>query len=54
MSNNYAGIGRGQMEVMDKHVALSRQMNQFYCDYFANIEGVVVFSEPNVDYFSNH
>lgn len=29
-------------------------MNQFYKDYFKEIEGVAVFSEPNEDFFSNH
>jgi dTDP-4-amino-4,6-dideoxygalactose transaminase len=54
MSNICAGIGRGQMQVLDDHVALRRKMNQFYIDYFKNIEGVTVFTEPNSDYFSNH
>jgi dTDP-4-amino-4,6-dideoxygalactose transaminase len=54
MSNICAGIGRGQMQVLDKHVALRRKMNDFYVDYFKNSEGVTVFSEPNSDYFSNH
>jgi dTDP-4-amino-4,6-dideoxygalactose transaminase len=54
MSNICAGIGRGQMEVLDNHVSLRREMNDFYYDYFKNIEGVTVFSEPSPDYFSNH
>lgn len=54
MSNICAGIGRGQMEVLDKHVALRRKMNEFYVDYFKNIDGVTVLAEPNDDYFSNH
>ncbi len=54
MSNICAGIGRGQMEVLDAHIALRRNMNQFYKDYFTNIEGVKVFSEPTEDYYSNH
>lgn len=54
MSNICAGIGRGQMKVLNKHIALRKKMNQFYQDYFLNIEGVVVFSEPNSDYNSNH
>ena len=54
MSNICAGIGRGQMEVLDKHVELRRGMNQFYKDYFADIEGVTVFTEPTADYYSNH
>ena len=54
MSNICAGIGRGQMEVLDKHIGLRRDMNRFYVDYFADIDGVKVFSEPNSDYHSNH
>ncbi|WP_396217627.1 DegT/DnrJ/EryC1/StrS family aminotransferase [Flavobacterium sp.] len=54
MSNICAGIGRGQMEVLDEHVALRRQMHDFYVDIFASIEGVDVFSTPNDDYFANY
>ena len=54
MSNICAGIGRGQMEVLDAHIALRRGMNKFYKDYFKNIEGVRVFSEPSEDFYSNH
>lgn len=54
MSNICAGIGRGQMEVLDKHIGLRRAMHAFYVDLFENIQGVTVFSEPNGDYFSNH
>ncbi|MFM1754639.1 MAG: hypothetical protein RLZZ236_1578 [Bacteroidota bacterium] len=54
MSNICAGIGRGQMEVLDQHVALRRQMHDFYVEIFASIEGVEVFSVPNEDYFSNY
>jgi dTDP-4-amino-4,6-dideoxygalactose transaminase len=54
MSNICAGIGRGQMEVLDKHVNLRRSMHDFYVDLFKNTDGITVFSEPNSDYFSNH
>lgn len=54
LSNISAGIGRGQMEVLEKHITLRRKVNAFYKDFFANIDGVTVFSEPNGDYFSNH
>ena len=54
MSNICAGIGRGQMEVLDEHVALRRQMHDFYVDIFTSIEGVEVFSTPNDDYFANY
>ena len=54
MSNICAGIGRGQMEVLDKHVALRRQMHDFYMRVFAGIEGVKVFTAPNEDYYANY
>jgi len=54
MSNILAGIGRGQMEVLNNHIKLRRDNNIFYKDLFKNIEGITVFEEPNKDYFSNH
>ena len=54
LSNICAGIGRGQMEVLDAHVGMRRAMHQFYLDFFSDIDGVTVFSEPTSDYFSNH
>lgn len=54
MSNICAGIGRGQMEVLEEHVSNRRQMNQFYIDLFKNISDVKIFTEPNSDYYSNH
>ncbi len=54
MSNICAGIGRGQMEVLDNHVALRRAMHDFYVDLFKKIKGVKVFEVPNSDYFSNY
>lgn len=54
MSNISAGIGRGQMEVLDERVAARRRNNQFYKEIFQDVRGVQVFTEPNDDYFSNH
>lgn len=54
LSNITAGIGRGQMEVLDKHIALRRKMNAFYQEVFKDIEGITVFSEPDEHRFSNH
>lgn len=54
MSNICAGIGRGQMEVLDKHVALRRKMHDFYEKLFRDIDGVNVFLAPSTDYFSNY
>lgn len=54
LSNISAGIGRGQMEVLDNRVQKRREMNSFYKDLFSNIEAVTVFSESSSDFFSNH
>jgi len=54
MSNITAGIGRGQMEVLDKHIALRRKNNLFYKTIFKKINSVTVFNEPTKNYFSNH
>ena len=54
LSNVCAGIGRGQMEVLDDHVELRRKMNIFYRDIFEGIEGVRVFKEASDDVKSNH
>lgn len=54
MSNISAGIGRGQMEVLDKHISLRRDMNAFYKNIFKDINGVTVFTESNQELFSNH
>lgn len=53
MSNICAGIGRGQMEVLDSHIALRRQMHNFYTDLFKDINGVSVFKEYNENVTSN-
>jgi dTDP-4-amino-4,6-dideoxygalactose transaminase len=54
MSNICAGIGRGQMEVLNSRVDARRAMTKFYRDLFTDINGVEVLTEPNADFFSNH
>ena len=54
LSNISAGIGRGQMEVLDEHVQKRRAVNKFYQEIFEETEGIAVFSEPiNNKCFSN-
>lgn len=54
MSNISAGIGRGQMEVLEDRIKARREMNLFYRELFEDIDGVEVLKEPNQDFFSNH
>ncbi|CAM1339454.1 DegT/DnrJ/EryC1/StrS family aminotransferase [Tenacibaculum aestuarii] len=54
MSNIVAGIGRGQMEVLDKHIGFRRANNQFYQEVFKGIDGIRVLTELTSEYYSNH
>lgn len=54
MSNICAGIGRGQMQVLDKHVGYRRAMHTFYGSLFKDNPAVTLFSEPSEEYKSNH
>lgn len=54
LSNVCAGIGRGQMQVLNRHIALRQGMHDFYVKYFKDVAGVTVFSEPSEQYQSNH
>lgn len=54
MSNIVAGIGRGQMEVIDERVSQRRANNQRYRDFFQGVVGVTFQTEPNSDFYSNY
>ncbi|MUP39645.1 aminotransferase class I/II-fold pyridoxal phosphate-dependent enzyme [Labilibaculum euxinus] len=53
MSNIVAGIGRGQMEVLEERVAQRRANFEFYKELFSDIAGVSLQEEPSKDFFSN-
>lgn len=46
MSNIVAGIGRGQMTVLDSHVAKRRSNHEFYVSVFKNNDNIVFLQEP--------
>ncbi|MDP2058401.1 MAG: aminotransferase class I/II-fold pyridoxal phosphate-dependent enzyme [Flavobacteriaceae bacterium] len=54
LSNICAGIGRGQMMVLDQHIALRREMHRFYELIFAAAKGITLLRELNTELFSNH
>lgn len=54
MSNICAGIGRGQMEVLNDRILNRRLMTEFYKNLFNKVDGVEVFTSPNDDFYSNH
>lgn len=52
MSNIVAGIGRGQMEVLDAHIALRRRNFAYYQEQLAELTALSFLAEP-AGYFSN-
>lgn len=53
MSNICAGIGRGQMTVVDKHIAHHRHVQALYRKLLKDVEGVLLHEAPSADYDSN-
>lgn len=53
MSNVVAGIGRGQLEVLEDRVIRRREMNKFYRDLLCKYEYISFQNEPE-DHFSNY
>lgn len=54
MSNILAGIGRGQMEVIDERVRRRREIFLFYKKNLGKYKGISFLEEPDSRYFSNH
>lgn len=55
MSNICAGIGRGQMAVLDDHVAHHRHVHQLYTELFDGVKGISVKQQPTGgDFNSNY
>ncbi|PKF74386.1 DegT/DnrJ/EryC1/StrS family aminotransferase [Chryseobacterium sp. PMSZPI] len=54
MSNISAGIGRGQLEVLENRIMKRRENHEFYQRVFQNYEEIELFEEPNDDFFSNY
>ena len=53
MSNICAGIGRGQMEVLDHHIARRRAIHTLYTELLTECEGISVKQNPSTDFDSN-
>lgn len=53
MSNICAGIGRGQMEVLDAHVTRRREIHALYTKLLAGTPGITVKQAPGADFDSN-
>ena len=47
MSNVCAGIGRGQMTVLDAHIAHHKHVQELYKDLLKDVEGITLHEQPN-------
>jgi dTDP-4-amino-4,6-dideoxygalactose transaminase len=54
MSNICAGIGRGQMYVLEEHIARRRAINQLYRMLLHDLPGITFHTNPNSDFNSNY
>lgn len=54
MSNICAGIGRGQMTVLEKHIAHHRHIHGLYEKAFANMDGISLKSNPDSRFNANY
>lgn len=54
MSNICAGIGRGQMKVVNDHIAHHKHVQKMYEELLRDVEGVTVHTAPSPDYDSNY
>lgn len=54
MSNICAGIGRGQMTVLNDHIEHHKHVQALYKELLKDVEGVTLHEAPNANYDSNY
>jgi dTDP-4-amino-4,6-dideoxygalactose transaminase len=54
MSNIVAGIGRGQMKILNKRIEQRRKINSIYVQKLGSQNGITFLKEPDSDFFSNY
>ena len=54
MSNICAGIGRGQMTVLNEHIAHHRRIHELYKQAFADVDGIELKSNPDERFNANY
>ena len=53
MSNICAGIGRGQMTIIDEHIAHHKHVQELYCELLKDVPGITMHCNPGPEYDSN-
>ena len=54
MSNICAGIGRGQMTVLNAHIAHHRHVQALYKELLQDVKGIIIHENPSASYDSNY
>ena len=54
MSNICAGIGRGQMTIVNDHIAHHKHVQALYEELLDDVEGITLHQSPSADYDSNY
>ena len=54
MSNICAGIGRGQMTVLEDHIKHHQKLAALYDELFKDVEGITFHKNPGAEYDSNY
>lgn len=53
MSNICAGIGRGQMTILDEHIAHHKHVQELYCELLKDVKGIKMHENPGANFDSN-
>lgn len=54
MSNICAGIGRGQMTILNDHIAHHHHVQALYCELLKDVEGFTMHQAPSADFDANY
>lgn len=54
MSNICAGIGRGQMTILEDHIAHHKHIQELYCELMHDVDGIKMHCSPSDEYDSNY
>ena len=53
MSNICAGIGRGQMTILDEHIEHHKHVQELYCELLKDVKGIKMHCNPGPEFDSN-
>ena len=53
MSNICAGIGRGQMTIINDHIAHHKHVQELYCELLKDVKGITMHTNPWPEFDSN-